>query len=207
MAVFPEEQTGLGRLDAARRKPADLLARSGLPVPDLRGSEATDLELFNTDFRRLVSRIAKLFSIIAPTTQGTTSDVSTILAPHHQQHEKDGSDQVNVTGLSGVLANDQNPVAHDIQGEKHTAESLTIGHVLRATAPDDFAFAALEEADIPASIARLADLDDLVKSGTGTPQGVVVAPVGTLFLRTDGGASTTLYVKESGVGNTGWIAK
>ena len=46
-----------------------------------------------------------------------------------------------------------------------------------------------------------------IRSGTGTPEGAVTAPVGTLFLRTDGGAGTTLYVKESGTGNTGWAAK
>ena len=44
-------------------------------------------------------------------------------------------------------------------------------------------------------------------SGSGTPQGVVTAAVGSLYTRTDGGASTTLYVKESGTGNTGWVAK
>ena len=44
-------------------------------------------------------------------------------------------------------------------------------------------------------------------SGAGSPEGVVTAPVGSMFTRTDGGANTTLYVKESGVGNTGWIAK
>jgi len=44
-------------------------------------------------------------------------------------------------------------------------------------------------------------------SGTGTPESSVTAPVGSLYTRTDGGASTTLYVKESGSGNTGWIAK
>lgn len=43
--------------------------------------------------------------------------------------------------------------------------------------------------------------------GSGTPEGSVTASVGTLFLRSDGGASTTLYVKESGTGNTGWVAK
>lgn len=43
--------------------------------------------------------------------------------------------------------------------------------------------------------------------GTGSPEGVVTAGVGSLFTRTDGGVSTTLYVKESGVGNTGWVAK
>lgn len=44
-------------------------------------------------------------------------------------------------------------------------------------------------------------------SGTGSPEGVVVAPVGSLFTRTDGGASTTLYCKETGSGSTGWSAK
>ena len=43
--------------------------------------------------------------------------------------------------------------------------------------------------------------------GTGTPESVVTANVGSLYLRTDGGASTTLYVKTSGTGNTGWTAK
>lgn len=43
--------------------------------------------------------------------------------------------------------------------------------------------------------------------GAGDPEGVHVAPIGTLYVRTDGGAVTTLYVKESGVGNTGWVAK
>lgn len=42
--------------------------------------------------------------------------------------------------------------------------------------------------------------------GTGTPEGAVTAPIGSLFTRSDGGASTTLYVKETGVGNTGWVA-
>lgn len=44
-------------------------------------------------------------------------------------------------------------------------------------------------------------------SGTGSPEGVVTAPVGSLFSRTDGGAGTSLYVKQSGTGNAGWAAK
>ena len=46
-----------------------------------------------------------------------------------------------------------------------------------------------------------------VITGTGSPDGTFVAPVGSIFIRTDGGSSTTLYVKESGTGNTGWVAK
>lgn len=44
-----------------------------------------------------------------------------------------------------------------------------------------------------------------IMSGTGSPESVVTAPVGSLWLRTD--SSTTLYVKQTGTGNTGWIAK
>jgi len=44
-------------------------------------------------------------------------------------------------------------------------------------------------------------------SGTGSPEGVHTAVIGSLYSRTDGGAGTSLYVKESGTGNTGWIAK
>lgn len=42
---------------------------------------------------------------------------------------------------------------------------------------------------------------------TGSPEGVVSAGIGTLYRRLDGGAGTTLYVKESGTGSTGWVAK
>ena len=43
--------------------------------------------------------------------------------------------------------------------------------------------------------------------GTGSPEGVITANQGSIFLRTDGGAGTSFYVKESGTGNTGWVAK
>lgn len=46
-----------------------------------------------------------------------------------------------------------------------------------------------------------------VSAGSGSPEGVLAAPVGSLYLRTNGSTGTTLYVKETGTGNTGWIAK
>ena len=45
------------------------------------------------------------------------------------------------------------------------------------------------------------------KRGTGSPESVVTGVVGDIYARTDGGAGTTLYVKESGTSNTGWVAK
>lgn len=41
----------------------------------------------------------------------------------------------------------------------------------------------------------------------GTPEGAITAPKGSTRRRTDGGANTSFYVKESGSGNTGWVAK
>lgn len=46
-----------------------------------------------------------------------------------------------------------------------------------------------------------------VVQGTGTPEGALVASVGALYTRTDGGVASTFYVKETGTGNTGWVAK
>lgn len=51
-------------------------------------------------------------------------------------------------------------------------------------------------------------LDERFKFGSGSPQNVVTANIGCQYVNTDGGASTTLWVKESGTGtNTGWVAK
>jgi len=43
-----------------------------------------------------------------------------------------------------------------------------------------------------------------IHSGSGSPESAVSAPVGSLYLRSDGSAGTSFYVKESGTGNTGW---
>lgn len=42
-------------------------------------------------------------------------------------------------------------------------------------------------------------------TGTNSPEGVVTSPPGAYYLNTLGGAGTTLYVKEDGFGNTGWV--
>ena len=44
-------------------------------------------------------------------------------------------------------------------------------------------------------------------SSAGTPEGAVTAGVGSMYTDNTGGAGTTLYVKESGTGNTGWVAQ
>jgi hypothetical protein len=46
-----------------------------------------------------------------------------------------------------------------------------------------------------------------ILAGSGSPESAVTAPIGSIYLRTDGSSATTLYVKESGSGNIGWAAK
>lgn len=61
------------------------------------------------------------------------------------------------------------------------------------------------------SSAELSDLDQTTSitwtQGAGTPEGSITANVGSFHSRTNGGAGTSFYVKESGTGNTGWVAK
>jgi hypothetical protein len=49
--------------------------------------------------------------------------------------------------------------------------------------------------------------DRFRRKGAGSPEGVVTAPIGAVYHNTTGGAGTSFYVKESGTGNTGWVAK
>jgi len=44
-------------------------------------------------------------------------------------------------------------------------------------------------------------------TGFGSPNNVVTAQTGSIYTNLNGGSLSTLYVKESGAGNTGWIAK
>jgi len=60
---------------------------------------------------------------------------------------------------------------------------------------------------------NIQELQDVIISlpsiiaGFGSPEGVVTAEIGSLFLNGSGGVGTTLYIKEAGTGNTGWGAK
>jgi hypothetical protein len=47
--------------------------------------------------------------------------------------------------------------------------------------------------------------DCTIFEGAGSPEGVVRAAIGSLFLRKDAGINTALYVKQSGTAATGWV--
>lgn len=51
------------------------------------------------------------------------------------------------------------------------------------------------------------DLENVrIFKGYGTPEASVTAGIGSLYMRVDGAVGTTTYQKQSGTGNTGWVA-
>lgn len=57
------------------------------------------------------------------------------------------------------------------------------------------------------ALAYVNDNDVFLSWGANSPEGVLTASPGSIYGRTNGGAGTSFYVKESGTGSTGWIAK
>jgi hypothetical protein len=47
--------------------------------------------------------------------------------------------------------------------------------------------------------------DCTIFEGAGSPEGIVAATVGCLFLRIDAGVNTALYLKQSGTAEIGWV--
>jgi hypothetical protein len=47
--------------------------------------------------------------------------------------------------------------------------------------------------------------DCTIFEGVGSPEGIVTATVGSLFMRIDAGVNTALYLKQSGTAETGWV--
>jgi hypothetical protein len=66
------------------------------------------------------------------------------------------------TDVTGVTADQHHSQAHAVDGADHTASGLTAGNVLRAATPTTFAFAAIQDGDLPASIARDAEVTTAV---------------------------------------------
>jgi len=100
-----------------------------------------------------------------------------------------GTDAVKLP--SGTTA--QRPTATNGQ-IRHNSTTSQIEGVRNGSAFESFVMGS-----VPATLT--------ISGGAGTPEGVVTAVVGSMYLRTDGGAGTTLYIKETGTGNTGWTAK
>jgi hypothetical protein len=85
--------------------------------------------------------------------------------------------------------------------------------------PSNYQDFTLETIKTPSGISRLNDIlrqlaqnissdgeGVRVYQGYGTPEASVAAGIGSLYMRLDGGTDTAVYRKESGSGDTGWVA-
>lgn len=81
--------------------------------------------------------------------------------------------------------------------------SININGTVGATTPAAGTFSALTDT---ANTFTIGSTARTVVTGAGSPEGVITASIGALYMRNDGGSGTTLYSKTSGTGNTGWSA-
>ena len=84
------------------------------------------------------------------------------------------------------LSDARTPTAHTLTGAAHTASGLTAGHVLRATGATTFAFGAIADGDIPATMARDAEVTSAVSAHEADTTNVHgIADTSQLVLTTD----------------------
>jgi hypothetical protein len=86
------------------------------------------------------------------------------------------------------------------------ANAVAAPHVVKITGDTQDRWRLTADGKLTRTRGNVAD-NVIFHLGTGTPEGVVTAGIGSIFQRIDGGAGTSVYFKESGTGNTGWVAK
>lgn len=83
----------------------------------------------------------------------------------------------------------------------NTAATHVLIESTRGLSYDNLVTTIIQPAGVQISTSRT------ITGGNGSPETVVVAPVGSLYLRSNGAGATSLYVKETGASNTGWVGK
>ena len=99
-----------------------------------------------------------------------------------------------------------NSCTNTAAGTKRISGTLDIQAVNAGTGPSG-TFNAVSAVTVTASNGFTNYSSVTWTANANSPEGVITAVVGSLYSRTNGGAVTSLYVKESGTGNTGWVAK
>jgi len=136
----------------------------------------------------------------------------------------DNKERLRVTGSGGLELNDGETGDRNTVIDLHSDDTNTdfSSRILRGggvngtysmvnagTGAMLFGTNSVSRVQIPGNENAVQFVSNAVKitTGTGSPEGVVTAAVSSIYLRADGGANTSLWVKESGAGNTGWVSK
>lgn len=115
---------------------------------------------------------------------------------------------INVTGRLGRAPSENNAVSFNV------ARGASVSFVFQDFGSDVYAAVVGNELSHNRVVNGvfplanpLAQTPPVWSSGMGSPENVVVAPIGSLFTRQDGSTSTTLYVKTANATSVGWTAK
>jgi hypothetical protein len=141
-------------------------------------------------------------------TNANNKPVQYIDGPNYTRVSGGGS-QINLDGAAGqVLTSKLDGNANNWLTVDNSTKRITLGN--GTLAPD----ASIARRDINGAAGLTTLCPFSVQNtgagqyaGSGSPEGSVSAAVGSTYQRTDGGAGTSFYVKESGTGNTGWVGK
>ena len=122
----------------------------------------------------------------------------------------------NGTGIHIVLADDSSfaPITcGSLVANSHlrTTDTSQIGWLNTRSSmisPSDGVIRLTNNAGTSYTRLELGEADMGIMRGTGTPENIVTAKVGSIYLRTDGTSGSSFYVKESSpTPTTGWVAK
>lgn len=85
-------------------------------------------ELLNGVIKQLASNISvvPVSSITATDVQGAVEQLIALTEAHKSRHEKGGADEISVSGLSGLLADEQTPLAHKTSHENGGVDELNV---------------------------------------------------------------------------------
>lgn len=199
---------------------------TGVSIDDVTHVEffGTAVEVFTTAFKIGPTAITQYTGIYgcrcenAPTSGtafelGASAQSTVIINPQiagvTTQFSGTGSDTVLI---SGDYAGFRNKFDRVLLGDAGTTSLYAMlyadGTKIFARNQVDNGYVDMEMRDlIPFGQIHIQATSAKIYGGTGTPEGIVTAQQGSIFARTNGGAGTSLYIKESGVGNTGWVGK
>lgn len=196
-----------GQLPADATAPTELIDLDYLSVLGSNASGVMVMRNANTGTRGLQILDTAGSDQDNPDTQYTTSLNATGL---YGKAKADAYDRIQVNGQTGYIYFGLGTVAPSgyLRGGV-SANEIRCGAAFYpdATGTRTLGANGIRWSIVYADALRFGSSPTTWQSGAGTPEGLITANVGSVYTRTDGGAGTTLYVKESGTGNTGWVAK
>lgn len=166
-----------------------------------------------------------IFASAVPTSSGGSALEGQTVAAGDRIYLEDGTGELRVTGpgtfgtagvLTGAISNGSNLLTLSAAGNVDEGCRITIVGVTGVKTVkqryNDGSPRILLDSNSDATVSgatvafQAPVLAPHVRSGSGSPEGAITAPPGSIYLNTSGGTDTSMYTKGSGTGNTGWIA-